>query len=149
MFFTYGEPSPIKVDGTVRIYQYANFDAEEIDPKPIHEFVFESNAWDAHRSEGTLGHSYNVFLPYVLKHKGVARCGLHVEFEDRKGQKTSAPITEVVLSSKTSKSRPPVVTNKRFESDVVNASAKKPRTPAETSEAADKQMDTLTISLPQ
>ena len=153
MFFTYGDPSPIKVDGTVRIYQYADFDAEEIDPTPVHEFVFESTAWDVHRSEGTLGHSYNVFLPYVLKHKGLARCGLRLEFEDANGQKSSAPITEIVLSNKGSQSAPPrqrpVVTNKRIESKVAGAPVSKPQTAAETSRAADRQMDTLTISLPK
>lgn len=154
MFFTYGAPSPMKVDGTVRIYQYADFDAEEVDPTPIHNFKFDSTAWNAHRSEGTLGHSYNVFLPYVLKHKGLARCALRVEFEDANGQITSAPITEVVLPSKL-KSRPasamqrPVITNRRIESDVAGASARTTQSAAEASAAADKQLDTLTISLPQ
>lgn len=158
MFFTYGDPSPMKVDGTVRIYQYADFDSEEIDPTPVHKFKFDSTAWNVHRSEGTLGHSYNVFLPYVLKHKGLARCSLRVEFEDSNGQITSAPMTEVVLPNKqksqaASAMQRPVITNRRFESDVASASEKTTRSAAaasaKTSEAADKQMDTLTISLPR
>lgn len=154
MFFTYGDPSPIKVDGTVRIYEYANFDPEEIDPTPVHEFVFDSGAWNAHRSEGTLGHSYNVFLPYVLKHKGSAACGLRVEFEDTNGRKTSAPFTEVVLGQKSS-SRPAsamqrqIIQNERTESKTKTVSATTSKSEIETPVTAKEKLDTMTIALPR
>ena len=159
MFFTYGDPSPIKVDGTVRIYQYTNFDADEEDPKPIHEFVFESTAWNAHRAEGTLGHSYNVFLPYVRKGSERATCALRVEIEDRNGQKTSAPFTEIVLSGKGGQSgqSPPknFVKSNRKEPRVVDRQAglsnEKPIVTSKPTveETAAERLNTLTISLPK
>ena len=159
MFFTYGDPSPIKVDGTVRIYQYTNFDADEEDPKPIHEFVFESTAWNAHRAEGTLGHSYNVFVPYILKGAERVTCALRVEIEDRNGQKTSAPFTEIVLSGKVGQGVQSATKNfvksHRTNPQVVDQRAGKTNeTPIVSSkpaaeEAAAEQLNTLTISLPK
>lgn len=159
MFFTYGDPSPIKVDGTVRIYEYANYNADEEEPEPIHEFVFESTAWNMHRAEGTLGHSYNVFLPYILKGSGRANCALRVEIEDRNGKKTSASFTEIALSGKggqdgqspnrnfvrSNRTKPKVVDQR------VAKSNQKSNSDSNTtmSEKAAEQLDTLTISLPK
>lgn len=158
MFFTYGDPSPIKVDGTVRIYEYADYGESVDDPEPIHEFVFESTAWNMHRAEGTLGHSYNVFLPYVRKGSERVNCALRVEFEDRNGKKTSAPFTEISLSGKGGGSgRTPgrnFVTNSRNTPKVHDQRAKttpvgseKPK--VSVAEQASEQLDTLTISLPK
>jgi len=97
LFFGYGEPSPIKVHGEVRIYQYDNFDPEERSPKPIHVFVFDDGAWNVHEAETTVGHSYNVFLPYVNDHSGTAHCALKVEYIPKNGRPISSPVTEITL----------------------------------------------------
>ena len=102
MFFTHGDPSPIKVNGTVRVYEYANYDDTQADHEPIHTFTFVDGGWDAHRVEGTLGQTYNVFLPYVADNKRHAVCALRVEYESADGRKVSSPFTKVTLASKTS-----------------------------------------------
>ena len=80
LFFGPGDAAPFPVHGTIRIFEYDNFDPNENSPKPIHAFVFDDGGWNAHRSESTMGESYNVFLPYVKHHAGRAKCALKVEF---------------------------------------------------------------------
>lgn len=134
IFFSHGDPEPIRVSGTVRIYEYTNYDENEEDPQPDHIFQFNDGGWNAHRAEGTLGQTYNVFLPYVKKDKGHAVCALRVEFESKDGRKVSSAFTQVTLASKTSakpaaalrrniiqnktnRDTPGVVTDMRTESD--------------------------------
>lgn len=150
MFFTHGSPSPIKVNSVVRIYEYSNFDADEIDPTPIHQFNFAPGAFEAHRTDGTLGHTYNVFLPYVEKGKADVICALRVEIEDKDGKKVSSPYTEVSLTGrntlKPSTSIERGVVTKPPSPRHANVDA---ATKAETSRAASEQLDTLTISMPK
>lgn len=104
LFFGPGDAAPFPVHGTIRIFEYDNFDPDEDSPKPIHAFVFDDGGWNAHRSESTMGESYNVFLPYVKHHKGRARCALKVEFTAENGRTISSPITEVSLQARQQKS---------------------------------------------
>ena len=97
-----GSLKPIRVSGTVRIYEYTDYDENEDDPQPDHIFQFNDGGWNAHRAEGTLGQTYNVFLPYVKKDKGHAVCALRVEYESEDGRKVSSAFTQVTLASKTS-----------------------------------------------
>ena len=104
MFFSHGDPSPVSVRGTVRIFEYSDFDSEETNPRPIHVFNFDSKAWNVHRVAGTLGETYNVFLPYVeTQRKGLVPCALRVEFESEDGRQSSSPYTEVLLTGKAAK----------------------------------------------
>lgn len=150
MFFAHGSPSPIKVDGAVKIFQYSNFDPDEIDPTPIHQFNFSSAALEVHRTDGTIGHSYNVFLPYVEKGNDNAMCALRVEIEDKDGRKVSSPYTEVNLAGRNT-----VRPSKAIDRGVVSKPA--PRIfggsesarKAQTAQAAVEQLDTLTITMPK
>lgn len=87
-----------RVKGRINIYEYDyyNPDSDE-NPEPLHVFTFEPDAWDAHRIEGTLGHSYSVFIPYMNKHKDQVNCALKVELILEDGRKISTPETEVML----------------------------------------------------
>ena len=100
LFFGPGDAAPFPVHGTIRIFEYDNFDPNENSPKPIHAFVFDDGGWNAHRSESTMGESYNVFLPYVKHHAGRAKCALKVEFTAENGRTISSPITEVSLQAR-------------------------------------------------
>ncbi len=150
MFFAHGSPSPIKVDGAVRIYQYSNFDPDEIDPTPIHQFNFSSAAFEVHRTDGTIGHSYNVFLPYVEKGNDGALCALRVEIEDKEGHKISSPYTEVNLAGRNT-----VRPSKAIDRGIVTKPAPKTfggsesERKAQTVQAAAEQLDTLTIAMPK
>jgi len=101
MFFNVDE-SPVKVDGKVVIYQYDRYDEAAEDSTPIHSFTFEPEAWNVHCSEGTLGHTYSVFVPYMRKHKESVNCGLRVEFYCADGRRVSSGITPILLHGKKS-----------------------------------------------
>ena len=51
---------------------------------------------------GTVGETYNVFLPYVRKDKKTTVCGLRVEYEAPDGRITTSPYTEVTLGMQAS-----------------------------------------------
>ena len=148
MFFSPGEPSPVKVNGIVRIYEYVDFDDSLSEHQPIHEFIFDDGGWNAHRTESTLGETYNVFLPYVLKDGRHNVCALRVEFESEDGRKVSSPYTEVTLASKTTRKATQalardIVTNKETKrgKDISPVSASK-----ETEEA--ESLESMSIKLP-
>lgn len=149
MFFGYGEASPIAAHGTVRIYEYVDFDANDEDPKPVHEFVFDDGGWNAHRVTGTLGQSYNVFLPVVQKKKEHVVCALRVEFESEDGRIISSPFTEVTLAAKTS-NRPAAALQRNIVKDekpkVRQASAV--RRQELSKQEVRKKLESTTIKLP-
>ncbi len=145
MFFTYGDPSPIKVNGKIRIFEYADFDADEVDPEPIHRFLFDSGAWGAHHTVSTVGHTYNCFLPYVVKTSGPATCALRVEIETEDGRIVSSPYTEVKLTSRTSPKAATGITR-----NVVENSSTKPVSQSMSKEQLPKRkLESMTIQLPK
>lgn len=101
IFFSHGSPTPVEVNGTVKIFEYADYSEDVVDPKPIHMFTFRESAWNVHQAEGTLGRTYNVFIPYVEKRTGHVNCALRVEFESADGRTVTSPYTEVALMPKT------------------------------------------------
>ncbi len=105
LFFGPDSQTGVRVKGKVVIYEYDEFDPESLDePEPIHSFTFEPDAWDLHRTEGTLGHSYSCFIPYMKRHRDQVNCGLKVEFINEKGQRVSSEIVEVLLPSRAASS---------------------------------------------
>ena len=152
MFFGPRDAAPIPVHGTVRISEYENFDRDDPSPKPIHVFVFDDSAWNVHRGESTIGQAYNVFLPYVKRHRGLAECALKVEFVLDNGRTISSPITEITLDPRQSHSG----THSAMARGVVR---KEPRSPSgesresttesTTQRADEKELDSLTIRLPR
>jgi hypothetical protein len=153
LLFPHGSPSPIPVHGKIHIYEYVDFDPEDEDPQPIHKFTFDDGGWNAHRTESTLGESYNVFLPYVLKDKGHASCALRVEYVSPEGRVISSPYTEVQLAAKTS-NRPESAIRRDILSDAgLRSSAKDHnsagRAPVVEAEPKVPKMDTTTFALPR
>lgn len=103
LFFGPRSESGVRVCGKVVIYEYDNYDSESGEiPDPLHSFTFEPDAWDIHRTEGTLGHSYSCFIPYMNQHRDQAKCGLKVEFIGEDGRKVSSEIVEILLPSRSS-----------------------------------------------
>jgi len=156
MFFTYGKPSPIKVKGTVRVMLFANYDASQLDPQPEHVFTFVEDGWEAHRSEGTLGTSYNVFLPAGDVANDVSHTyGLRIEHTDTTGRVTKSPFTEVTLAPKTT---PDAASASAIRRDIVRRvesetkiDDQRTRSAARNGVSRDRiedRLDTMTISLP-
>jgi hypothetical protein len=103
LFFGPTGETGARVHGKVVIYEYDNYTAESgEEPEPLHSFTFEPDAWDIHRTEGTLGHSYSCFIPYMHKHRDQATCGIKVEFIGDDGRKVSSETVEVLLPSRSS-----------------------------------------------
>lgn len=101
LFFGPKDKAAVRAAGEVRITEYEPYDpeAEEL-PEPLHTFNFTAEAWDVHCTEGSLGYSYSVFIPYTKKHRDVAHCGLKVEFIGEGGRNVASDITAVVLPAK-------------------------------------------------
>ena len=101
LFFGPRGETGARVHGKVVIYEYDNYDVDSgEEPTPLHSFTFEPDAWDIHRTEGTLGHSYSCFIPYMQKHRDQAKCGLKVEFTGNDGRRVTSEIVDVLLPSR-------------------------------------------------
>ena len=104
LFFGPKVETGVQVHGTVRITLYDEYDPEaEEEPEPLHQFEFTPEAWDVHRGEGTLGHSYSVFVPYVNKHRNQVNCALRVDLVQDDGHVVSSRETEILLPGRDTK----------------------------------------------
>lgn len=145
LFFGGAEATPMQVHGTVRIYQYDDFDPDELNPKPVHVFVFDDKGFNAHRAESTLGESYNVFLPYVKQHRDAAFCALKVEFIPEDGRPISSPVTEITLEARQRQAR----TQSAIARNIVRRKRETPKIKQASATAQPRGLDSLTIRLPQ
>ena len=104
LFFGPQVETGVRVHGTVRITLYDQYDPEaEEEPEPLHTFEFTPEAWDVHRGEGTLGHSYSVFIPYVNRHRNQVNCALRVDLVQADGRIISSRDTEILLPGRDTK----------------------------------------------
>ncbi len=81
MFFTRTSAEPVQVEGDIRIYVFDDTGSVEERKKPIHQFDFTPEAWNTHITDGTLGASYNVFIPYTKDNPYQTRCTLRVRIQ--------------------------------------------------------------------
>ena len=101
LFFGPGGQTGSRVRGKVIISVFDEYDAEsEDEPTLLHRFEFDEDAWESHRGEGTLGHSYSVFIPYTKNHRNQVNCALKVELVMENGRRVSSMETEVLLPGK-------------------------------------------------
>ena len=140
-----------RVRGQVNIYQYDDFDPEsEEDLTPLHTFSFDPDAWDLHHTEGTLGHSYSCFIPYMRKHKDQVNVGLKVEFVSEDGQRVSSDITEVLLPSRSASTRAAGITRGFVrEAQLGGKPATDPHRQADPAVGNSPSLDALTIPFPR
>lgn len=99
LFFGTSSRTGARVRGRVVISLYDNYDLSvDEEPEPLHQFEFDAEAWEMHRGEGTLGHSYSVFIPYVNpQNKDQVNCALRVEIFPEGGMPVASRETEVML----------------------------------------------------
>jgi hypothetical protein len=97
LFFTHSTPSPVAVDGDVRVYLFDDRGPPEKRAKPIHQFDFLGKAWTIHLGQSTLGAGYNVFIPYVRKYGGQVNCTLRVRFVPESGPTVFSDTVNVTL----------------------------------------------------
>lgn len=98
LFFGSGCETGARVHGTVNIYEYDNYRADSVEePELLHTFTFDPDAWEVHRSQGTFGHCYSVFIPYMNHRKDQVHCGVKVEIILDDGRRISTGETEIML----------------------------------------------------
>ena len=152
LFFGPACETGVRVHGTVNIYEYDHFDQDSDEPpEPLHTFTFVPDAWEVHRTEGSLGHSYSVFIPYMSKNKEQVHCGLKVEIVMEDGRKVSTPTTQVLLhgkqeNSQSSGSNHGFVREKQIVSEVTQ---KSPGISSDSPEPPPRKLETLSIPLPK
>lgn len=102
LFFQHQNSSPVYVKGEVMIYLYDDQGQLDEQSKPIHQFKFDSGAWQVHAVESTLGPAYQIFIPYVRKGKDQSECALRVKLT----QKDSPDIYSRMISVKLDGKKP-------------------------------------------
>ncbi len=151
LFFGTATDSGCRVRGTVNIYEYDQYDADSLDEVPaLHTFSFHPDTWEGHRTEGTLGHSYSCFIPYVNSHKNQVNCGLRVELITEDGQKISSEVTEILLPSRSAAGRA-AARSRGFvrESQIGGKVTQAVATETGVSEPVQQKLESLSIPLPR
>ena len=97
-FFTQSKPSPVVVDGKVRIYLFDDHGTVKEQAKPIAEFNFDAANWNAMRHASSLGPGYAVFIPYPRNDFHQATCSLRICFTPTMGPTIYSPTAAVVLT---------------------------------------------------
>src|SRR5262249_50124870 len=85
MFFGINSDAPAKVNGEVVIYVFDDQGQAEEQAKPIHEFKFPADSWNALLADGPLGATYGVFVPYTRPGIHSANCTLRVRYTPASG----------------------------------------------------------------
>ncbi|MDA1015745.1 MAG: hypothetical protein O3A00_14985 [Planctomycetota bacterium] len=99
LFFTRGSKTPVKVNGDVRIYVFDDVGSPEQQSTPIDQFDFIEDTWQVHLHMGTLGPSYNVFIPYSRSsNKNQVKCSLRVKLMPEDGPTLFSETVSVTLA---------------------------------------------------
>jgi hypothetical protein len=85
-FFTRHDAEPALVNGTVRVYLFADKGTPEERGKPLRQFDFTPEDWTTHASMTALGPGYSVFVPYPDPEAYQVRCQLRVRFTPAEGR---------------------------------------------------------------
>lgn len=96
-FFNASSPSPVAVDGDVRIYVFDDVGSPEERKKPIHQFDFNDGAWQGYETTSALGPCYNVYVPYTRKGQLEADCSLRLRLTRPDGSNLFSEMNTVHL----------------------------------------------------
>lgn len=84
LFFVGRSPTPVQVDGLIRVYLFDDQGTIEEQMKPLRQFDFSPGSWNVHLCESAYGPSYSVFVPYVRRGVSNARCSLRVGYRENR-----------------------------------------------------------------
>lgn len=98
LFFTAGNPDPVRVDGDVSIFVFDNLGTVEEQAKPIHQFDFSSEAWNTYLRDTNVGAAYQLFIPYTRKGGYSADCVLRVRVTPENGLPVYSKMSTIHLS---------------------------------------------------
>jgi hypothetical protein len=100
IFLTQSSPTPVTVDGDVRIFLFEDQGTYEEQVRPIHQFDFVDGAWATHLRPTAWGAAYQIFLPYVRKGHHEAKCSLRVRLKPKEGPTIFSEFASVTLPGK-------------------------------------------------
>lgn len=96
-FFNANNPSPIAVDGDVRVFVFDDSGTPEERKKPIHQFDFNEGAWQGYETTSALGPCYNVYVPYTRPGQFEADCSIRLRLTRPDGSKLFSEMNTVHL----------------------------------------------------
>ena len=103
--FFAGDKLSAQVDGEVMIYVFDDQGPEDEQAKPIHEFRYPAESWNALLGKGPLGATYSVFIPYTRPGFHQAKCSLRIRYTPKQGPPVHSEFVNVVVPG-TTKSKP-------------------------------------------
>ena len=101
MFFQHNNSSPVYAKGDVMIHLYDDQGDLEEQSKPLHQYKFDSGAWQVHAADSTLGPAYQVFIPYVRKGRNQVECALRVQLSQENAPEIYSRMISVKLDGNT------------------------------------------------
>jgi len=107
LFFANDEKLPVQVDGEVMIYVFDDQGSQEEQIKPIHQWRYPAESWNALLGKGPLGATYNVFIPYTRPGFHQADCTLRVRYTPKQGPTIYSEMVHIVLPGAKKKAKSP------------------------------------------
>ncbi|MGE5195431.1 MAG: hypothetical protein ACM3U2_23300 [Deltaproteobacteria bacterium] len=121
LFFDKSDEAPAQVDGEVSVFVFDDQGPAEEQVKPVHTVNFSAKAWNTHLYKGSLGATYDVFIPYPRPGVMEANCAIRVRYTPKGGPPVYSEMVNVVLPGK-KKSKPAASSAAEYD-DAVSASA--------------------------
>src|SRR5579872_5219778 len=97
LFFDSDTKLPAQVDGEVLVYVFDDQGSAEEQIKPIHEFKYPADTWNAFLGRGPLGATYSVFIPYTRPGLHQANCTLRLRYTPKQGPTIYSDMVQVLL----------------------------------------------------
>ena len=97
-FFTRDSVSSVAIEGDVRIFMFDDQGSEEEQSKPLHQFDFKDNTFQAFMTPTQFGPSYQLFVPYSRKGRHQAELAVRVRLAQEGAPPVFSDITKVVLN---------------------------------------------------
>ena len=94
---------PVQVEGDVRIYLFDDQGTPDEQTKPMHQYDFDSRSWERHLTQGTLGPTYSVFVPYTRRGFHEAKCALRVRLKSGDQVAVFSDMASIPLDGRTTK----------------------------------------------
>jgi hypothetical protein len=96
-FFNSNSPSPVAVDGNVRVFVFDDVGTPEEQKTPLHQFDFNDGAWQGYETTSALGPCYNIYVPYTRKSQFEADCSIRLRLTRPDGSTLFSEMTAVHL----------------------------------------------------
>jgi hypothetical protein len=100
LFFDRKDDAPAQVDGDVTIFVFGDEGSLEEQVKPVHTVNFSAKAWNTHLYKGSLGATYDVFIPYTKPGIMEVNCAIQVRYTPKGSSPLYSEMVNVVLPGK-------------------------------------------------